>query len=76
MDEKWEITLEEAKSYLEKGDTIGAIRICDEVINLPESVIPRKIRAAALVIRGNAYEENGDIDRATRDYDESINLDP
>jgi tetratricopeptide (TPR) repeat protein len=32
--------------------------------------------AAALNNRGNAYQVNGDIDRAIADYDEAIQLDP
>ena len=76
MAEKWVSILEEAELILEKTDIDGAIRLCDEVINLPEKSIPREIRAAAFGIRGNAYKEKRDFDRAISDYDEAIKLNP
>ena len=74
MTEKWENILEEARSCLRKGDFDGAIHRCDEVINSPENEIPREIRAMAFGIRGSAYKEKGDFDRAISDYDEAIKL--
>ena len=76
MTEKWESIFEKAVLRLQKGDIDGAIRLCDEVINLPEKAIPSKNRASAFGMRGNAYQEKGDLDRAISDFDEAIKLDP
>ena len=74
MTEKWEKIIEEANSCLDKGDFDGTIRLCDKVINLPENAIPREARADAFVVRGNAYQKKGDLDRAISDYDEAIKI--
>ena len=74
MAEKWEKILEEAGLRLLNGDIDGAIRLCDEVINLPENAIPKKIRAAAFVIRGNTHQKKGDFDRAISNFNEAIKL--
>ena len=76
MVEKWASILKKAKSYLKKGDLDGAIRLCDEIINSPENEIPREVRAAAFVVRGNAHHEKGDFDRAISDFDKTTNLNP
>ena len=72
MAEKWEKILEEAKACLQKDDFDGAIRLCNEIINSPENEIPREARALAFGIRGAAYKEKGEIDRATSDFDHAI----
>ena len=74
MAKKWEKILEEAKACLRNGDSDNAIHLCDEIIDSPENEIPKEIRAMAFGIRGSAYKEKGDFDRAISDYDEAIKL--
>ena len=76
MTEKWMNILKEADSRLNKGDLDGAIRLCNEVINLQGNTIPREVCMVAFGMRGIAYQKKGEFERAISDYDEVIKIDP
>src|SRR5262249_12709649 len=56
------------------SDTTPAIAACTRL--LTQSNLSAQDRATAYRYRGLAYRRTGDNDRAIRDYDEAIRLDP
>ena len=71
-------------AYLERREYDNAIADCDRAIMLtsaqpPSSVLAslnRSKLAAALNQRGIAYRNKGELERASRDFDEAIRLEP
>jgi tetratricopeptide (TPR) repeat protein len=64
---------EEAKLAHDQGNYEDEIDLWDDVAAMNISAIQV---APAIMNRGNAYAANGDLERALRDYDEAINLNP
>lgn len=59
-----------AKSHAAKPDLDGAIADYGESVRLePDSFVP-------YILRANAYDDNGDQERAIKDYDKAIELNP
>src|SRR5262249_47557919 len=56
------------------ADPNAAIVICTDLLTLPN--LTAQDRVIAYAFRGLAYIKTGDYDRAIRDYDEAIRLDP
>jgi tetratricopeptide (TPR) repeat protein len=63
----------QAEAAYKQGDYDRAIAIGNDLLLMDLSVA---IASRAFANRGNAYSGKGDEDRAMRDYDEAINLDP
>ena len=76
MTEKLQNLFAQAQKCFDKKDWDGAIRYCSEIIDLPEDQISKENCVKALDNRGVAYSEKGEFDRAIRDYDQAIRINP
>ena len=76
MTEKPQTLFLQAQECHDKKDWDGAIRYWNQVIDLPEDQISEENRATALSNRGNAFVNKSEFDRAIRDFDHAIRINP
>ena len=74
MTEKLHNLFLQAKECHDKKDWDGVIRCSSQIIDLPEDQVSKEYRALALNNRGLAFVNNGEFDRAIRDFENALEI--